>query len=261
MKYLMTTKTPAFAFATLLFSSMASAALLNNDGTLGGESTPNGTAPFSQWNRGSVNSVFAAWDVFANPVAGPHAPDVSGSFPTDGSLADGLNGNNASIGMTAGAANSFLVGGNIYSPDVATAFAAEVPGYGNGAAWNTRVVVQFRTRGSGLDFTGLALTYDNTGTQTLQWQDRVYYEQLSATPLGGSFGGTEIDSIVVFDILGFNPSEFTLAFAAASSSMSLANVAVDVFTTQAVLAPVPEPSSFVLVAIGLLGLSTFRRRR
>jgi hypothetical protein len=136
----------------------------------------------------------------------------------------------------------------------------DVPGYGNGSTWNTRVVLQFRTRGTGIDFDGLELRYDNGGTQTLLWSDRTYDEQLSATPLGG-FGGTEIDSLVVFDILGFNPAEFTLAFAADGSSMSLANVAVDVFTTQASLAPVPEPSSFALVTIGLLGLSAFRRRR
>jgi len=260
MKYLMKTKTTAFALATLLFSSMASAALLNNDGTLGGEATPNGATPFSQWDRGDANSVYAGWDVFTNPVAGPHAPDLPNSFPADGSLAGGLNGADAAISMTAGAADSFLVGSNIYSPTVATAFEAQVPGYGNGATWNTRVAVQFRTRGSGLDFDGITLTYDDGGPQVLTWNDRTYFEELSSTALGG-FGGTEIDSIVVFDILGFNPAEFTLAFAAASSSMSLANVAVDVFTTQEVLAPVPEPNSFVLVAIGLLGVSAFRRRR
>ena len=208
---------------------------------------PNGTtSPFENWSLGAANSVNAQWEVFTDAVGTPgNLPDVAGSYPASGSPSG------AAAVVIGNTPSAFLTGGgNIYSFAAPTSFTVTVPNYNLGAGWNTRFVAQIQNQGNPLDFSSMKLSYDG-GNQLLPFD---YTDELVGNPAP--------ENLFAWDLAGFNPSSFTLTFAASASSMSLDAIAVDTFTQQGTFSPmgVPEPATGVLAALGLIGTLAARRR-
>jgi hypothetical protein len=208
---------------------------------------PDGTtSPFEDWTLSDANSVHAQWEVFTDAVGTPgNLPDVAGSFPADGTPSG------ATAVVIGNTPSAFLTGGgNIYSFAAPTSFSVTVPNYGLGAGWNTRFVAQIQNQGNPLDFSSVLLSYDG-GNQLLPFD---YTDELVGNPAP--------ENLFAWDVVGLNPSTFTLTFNASSSSMSLDALAVDTFTQQGAFAPmgVPEPATGALAALGLLGIAALRRR-
>jgi len=208
---------------------------------------PNGaTSPFENWSLSAANSVHAQWEVFTDAVGTPgNLPDVAGSYPASGSPSG------AAAVVIGNTPSAFLTGGgNIYSFAAPTSFTVTVPNYNLGVGWNTRFVAQIQNQGSLLDFSSVKLSYDG-GNQLLSFD---YTDELVGNPAP--------ENLFAWDIAGFNPSTFTLTFAASASSMSLDALAVDTFTQQEAFSPlgVPEPATGALAALGLIGTLAARRR-
>ena len=210
------------------------------------------------WTQGDQHSTFSGWNTFDESVFGteddpaspPHVfePDV-GSFGTPSSLS--LN--------TAG---SFVTsGGNLYSFSVAQDFTATINSGTSGGS-NTRIVSQFRTLGTELDYDSILLSEDLGAAGSRAPDMMVETERVA---LGG-FGGTEVDYLAVWD-LPTSQEAFRLDFNAAGSSLSLDQFYVDTFTQDSPFVTptaIPEPASFA--ALGVFGVSAFgvarlRRRR
>jgi hypothetical protein len=206
-----------------------------------------GSAPIN-WSAGAVNSTAYHWNNFllGGTYPGPLVPDQATFNP-------GLS--NAGLTETTGMA--FLTsGGNIYSPSFAIAISTTLPNYNfsstPGGDWNTTVFVQTRTIGSEINYAGLTLGWtDGVGPQSVTTAQAFYSQELERVPNPG-FGGFVVTNIWGFNV-PFNPSQFTLNFAGAESSVSLDQLRVDTFAT-----PVPEPSSMML--LGGAALAWWRRR-
>lgn len=229
----------SFAILLALAAQPAVAAFLTPDST---------TSPFEEWTRSDVDSSYAEWDEFSDP-AGPNPPDVGAFGPTTADLIE-TGGNGAFI----------TSGGNIYSFSGATDFEVSVPAYNYGSSYTTRVVMQIRTLGNGLDLPSVVLSYDGLA----QGLAPDYTTELARTALGG-FGGVEIDNIFAWDVLT-SPGDFQIGFSAAGTSMSLDRLVVDTFAHtgdfSSYPAIVPEPTAIVLVGFALCGgLAMGLRRR
>ncbi|MDZ4817574.1 MAG: PEP-CTERM sorting domain-containing protein [Planctomycetota bacterium] len=207
------------------------------------------TAPFGDWTRGvTTNSVYAGFDFFTQAYLSTNSPDV-GSWP----VSPDPTPLGSDVTVTQNMAGAFLTGGgNIYSFSVATDFTVDIPGHSYGSGWNTRVVAQVRTLGTEIAPGSIGLIY-NDGVDDVEIGS-TYTAELERISLGG-FGGTQVDTMYVFDIPGFNAESFSFGFTASGSSLSLDRLAVDTFTTQSALSPVPEPSTMALLAIGLSGVA------
>ncbi|MDZ4817573.1 MAG: PEP-CTERM sorting domain-containing protein [Planctomycetota bacterium] len=191
------------------------------------------TAPFQSWTRGvTTNSLYAGFDVFTGAYALPNSPD-NGSWPVSPAPAPLGSG----VTVTQNVDGAFITtGGNIYSLGATSAFTVEIPGHDYGAGWNTRVVAQIRSLGTMIDLNSFDLAYfDGATTQTI---GNVYYEERARVELGG-MGGDLVDHFVVFDIAGFNAGSFLFDFKAIETSFSLDQLAIDTFTTQSALSPLP----------------------
>jgi hypothetical protein len=213
------------------------------------------TRPFRDWTRGDANSTYAEWDVFTfTPGVVEYAPDA-GTFPTSGTP----NGADSLLVVNTDQAEWFTTSGaNIYSPTVAMSFTATAPSYGLGAGWNTRAVLHIQTLGTEVDPSTLVMRYNNGSSDVAAAS--IFHAVLDEIQLGG-FGGTLIDQFFVFDVVGFNPSEFAFDFGATGPHMSLGGVAIDAFTTQSPLSAAPEPAGWTLAALAAVGLVFLSRRR
>lgn len=233
------------SMALVMLSGAAQAAFLVPDGV---------TPPFESWSRDDANSTYAEWDTFtnANSADGVNAPDV-GSF---GPAA-------ATLSQTAPDPGGFAIiasSGNIYSFNSRTSFDVELPGYGLGVGYNTRVVAQSRTLGNVPDLGSVMVTYNDGVTDVSVAPDYVLQEEITS----GGFSG--LVSTFGWDLPGVNPSSLLFELDAAGSSMSLANLVVDTYVQTAAFPAfppvVPEPASALGVstalAVGLVGVA--RRR-
>lgn len=205
-----------------------------------------GTAPIT-WNAGDTNSTSYHWSNFnvGGTYPGPFTPNQPSFNP-------GLA--NASLTETTGL--GFVTGGgNIYSPSFAIGVTATLPNYNfsssPGGGWNTTVYVQTRTLGSEINYPGLTLGWNDGAAQSMTSSQAFYSQELERVPLGG-FGGFSVTKIWGFNV-PYNPSQFTLNFLGAESSVSLNQVRIDTFAT-----PVPEPSSMLL--LGGAAVAVWRRR-
>jgi len=226
-----------------LFPSLASAGIY-----IPGDSVAGVDGVVFGWSRGDANSTYNAWDVFEGTfTAGGAAfsdttPDVPGQFGTP-------------IGTINVGAGTFNVGGNAYSNAVALDFNAIVPSGTDGT--NTRIVAQFETGGSELDYSSILLSTSTASSGTIA---PGMVKEIGRTALGG-FGGSQVQYLAVWDING-SQDEYRLDFNASSSSLSLREFHVDSFTQNTPFVTpvaVPEPSSFAL--IGLAGLGCWASRR
>lgn len=200
------------------------------------------------WSRSDTNSAYNAWDIFegtfsagGNPFS-DSSPDVAGQFGTP-------------IGTINVGPGTFNVGGNAYSNSFALDFNSVVPS-GTGST-NTRIVAQFETGGSELDYSSILLSTNSATDGTIV---PGMVKEISRVALGG-FGGAEVQYLALWDIVG-SQAEYRIDFNASASSLSLREFHVDSFTQSTPFVTpvaVPEPSSFAL--IGLAGLGCWVKRR
>jgi hypothetical protein len=231
----------AAALAATLASSAASAAFIVPDGA---------TAPFESWSRGDIDSTYAEWDTFtrANSSQGVNSPDVGQS---------GVLGATLSQTTLDGGFAIITSGGNIYSFSGRTSFDVQLPGYGLGAGHNTRIVVQARTLGSTPALSSVGITYSDGGGSVTASPEYISQVEIAE----GGFSG--LISTFGWDLVGYNPSSVLFELTASSSSMSLANLAVDTYTQTTAFPAfpnvVPEPS--VIALAGLAACVTVARGR
>lgn len=194
---------------------------------------PSSANPVFGWNRGDANSFFYGWNNFQ-------------SYPTDTPDVSGSSGpGTASLTETTG--QGFLTGGgNIYSFSAPTAFVVTLPTYNLGNGFETKVVAQFRTLGTELQYSNILL----------DGQAPTFTQELARTALGG-FGGDQVDYLASWT-LPSNTNSLNFTFNASGSSMSLDIVHVDGFASAVA---VPEPSSMAIIGIGLASATYWRRRK
>jgi hypothetical protein len=205
------------------------------------------------WSRGAANSTYSGWDFF-EAVAAPgfagtpftdSTPDIVGQFGTPSSI---------SVGPGALGVGS----GNAYSPFVALSFSSIVNS-GTSGGNNTRIVAQFRTGGSELDYQGILLS---TSTETPGTVAPSLMMETGRVALGG-FGGDQVDYLSLWDLTS-SQSAFRLDFRAASSSLSLQEFHLDTFVhNSAFITPsaVPEPGTLAVLGFVTGGGWMVRRLR
>ena len=184
--------------------------------------------------RGSANSEAGYWEVFTMAAGAP------------GNLADGAGSTSGAV-LTQHSPNAFLTGSdNIYNfTDASTFTLADVTPFALGT-----VVLQTRTVGSELDYSSVQLTYtDGGGVHSVA--------PLFRLELDRSVGnGDNVSSLWQWDLSGLGVSSYSIAFAAAESSMSFDALTLDTWNQFSV---VPEPS--VAALGGIAGLLLLTRAR
>lgn len=184
--------------------------------------------------RGTANTEAGYWEVFTVAAGAP------------GNLADRA-GSTTGAGLTQNNPTSFLTGsGNIYNfTDASTFTLADVTPFALGT-----VVLQTRTVGSELDYSSVQLTYtDGGGVHSVA--------PLFRLELDRSVGnGDNVSSLWQWDLSGLGVSSYSIAFAAAESSMSFDALTLDTWNQFSV---VPEPS--VAALGGIAGLLLLTRAR
>ncbi|MEM6328985.1 MAG: dockerin type I domain-containing protein [Planctomycetota bacterium] len=185
-------------------------------GTAGGQDWP--TVP---WTRGAEGTTYAEWDQFFLP-GGPNEPDVA--FLGFEEQFD------ANVAETTGLA--FVTsGGNIYSFAGATAFDVTMPTIDAGPGFDTYVVLQFTAIGNLPDLQSPVLT---AGGESFGFDGQLNTFSGQAT---GQFGGADVTNVWWWELGEVGADEVLIQFNAAASSMSLTNLVIDTFTTEASALP------------------------
>ena len=196
------------------------------------------------WSRGDVNTFYSGWDTFVDEdgTAGGFFLDTTPDLTLAGLTA--APGGFASINETSG--GTIPVGsGNIYSPFATLTFAVNVPSYDLGDGFLTRIVAQFRTQATPLDYSSI----------TLGGQAASYTEIISSEVSSGPFGdSTTVEYLASWD-LPTTATDYTLAFNASETSLSLDQLHID-----GSVAAIPEPAA-VLWFVAIAGGAAFCRLR
>ena len=220
------------------------------------------------WNATDTDSTFAHWNSFNDFPGGPTIGNFgflpAGTSPTSQqSFANGGTANS----LTFLSNQSITSGGNAYgglfgpgdnSSFITDAFTTVRSGTSGGDY--SRVVVQFDTLGSELDY-GSILLSPSVATEGTIVPD--FVAETDRQSLGGQFGGTGVSYLALWD-LDTSQAEYRIDFNASGSSMSLNNFRVDSLTQNAAFitpTAVPEPSSVAVIAMIVGGLSVQRWKR
>ncbi|MEX2112060.1 MAG: PEP-CTERM sorting domain-containing protein [Pirellulales bacterium] len=200
---------------------------------------PSWTRPVDDTQAATDQTTYQSWNVFTS-TTGPNAPDVAEINP---------NGTANAYDSSSAASGSFVTsGGNIYSfTAVSIEPRAIVPGFATGELTNS--LVQVLVQGSLIDVDDLTL--DGVSVSTLADYS---YTELSSTPLGG-FGGAAVEHAWTFTAPA-DLASFQLDWGWNAESASLDRISID---TQ--VAAVPEPATWALALVGMLGLGVVARRR
>jgi len=184
--------------------------------------------------RGSANSAAGYWEVFTVAAGAP------------GNLPDGP-GSTTSAVFTQHSPNGFLTGsGNIYNFADASAFTlTDTTSFTLGT-----VILQTRTVGSELDYHSVQLNYtDGSGSHSVSPLFRLELDRSLSN-------GANVSSLWQWDLSGLGVSSYSIAFAAAESSMSFDSLTLDTWNQFSV---VPEPS--VAALGGIAGMLLLARAR
>jgi hypothetical protein len=205
----------------------------------------------TSWTRGTGGATYQEWDVFDG-------------YPTDNTPDIGNVNDNGTASLTETTGQAFVTsGGNVYSFSVPTFFEVTIPELDVPTpAHNVTAILQVKTQGTELDYSSLKLN----------GLDPVDSAELSRVSLGG-FGGNAVESWFLFDLpyAAFGTGspglvDLLLTFNASGSSMSLDRLSIDTslmpfgFYGEPNPVAVPEPTSAVLLALGMLMVARRRRR-
>jgi len=227
-----------FLFAGLLKPDIAQAEII-----------PSIDSPSFGWVRGTPNSTFSGWDVFSNETPTlatilDSTPELPGQFGASAQLRE-----TSGLGIVVGS-------GNIYGLSGATTFIVEQPGLNLGPSASARIVAQFQTLGSELNYGSIRLS--GTGfTNMLPNFTQELSRSAFGPPGGGQGSGVNVRYLAGWD-LSQNIGNYSLAFESAASAVSLARFQLDTFAT---VTAVPEPASIALLALGVTGVLLLRARR
>lgn len=231
-----------------------------------GDTVPGVQGDVFTWSAGSSHSTFAFWDSFAafpgGTVPGGIAPDTD--IAADLSFANG----GISSDLTFDSFATIVGSGNAYGFNFAPGLPAFQPDFitdatlnvrsGTSGGSNTRIVAQWRTQGSELDYDGILLRASAT--------DPGIAPSLSIETgrmsLGG-FGGELVDRLAIWD-LATSQDEFNIDFNANANHLSLDQVRVDSFTQASAftsVTAVPEPGSMALLSLTTGVVANRCRRR
>lgn len=189
----------------------------------------------TQWSRDDSQATYYEWDVFTMLPGATFPFTAAGLHPADvWSHGPGETGATLEEKTGTGLITSSQ---NIYSFAAATSFDLNVPAYGLGEEYYTTVILQTSSQGSPLDPDSVHLVGSDE-------------EPIAPHVTHKIFEGVLPSSIGDVDVVEYwfqwnLPATFglqenyLLQFGAAASSMSLANVSVDTFTS---LEPVVEPT-------------------
>ena len=220
---------------TPLFSIAFFTLLLAHAGTLLAA-----TVSPTQWTRGDgPGATYQAWQTFVG--AGPWAPDLADQNPN---ASASLSGTNSVTGNSFNPTSS----GNIYTFTDPGNFSIDVPAYGLGTGHFTTVLLETRTHGMELDYSGIQLD-SMPPSMTVE---------LGRQTVDTTFGpATQVDTWYQWNLPASagGAASHAITFSGADFHVSLVEVAVDTYTTNAgpvvEPSPIPEPASECLLLVGL----------
>jgi hypothetical protein len=111
------------------------------------------------------------------------------------------------------------------------------------------VVFQARTLGSELDYSSVKLAYELNGVEQLLGTSRIENDR-------GTILGASVSSEWAWNLVGLGVTSYEVRFAAAAESLSFDSATLDTLAASAV----PEPSSWALAIVGLVGTGWLARR-
>lgn len=250
------------AFVALLFPAICSADIFTPGSTVSGV-----RGEVFTWSSGVANSTSAFWDSFhlfpGGTAPGGIAPgtDVAAEVSfADGGIDSDLTFD--SFATIVGSGNAygfnFAPGLPAFQPEFVTDATLNVrSGIAGGS--NTRIVAQWRTQGSELDYERLLLRT----TPTAEGIAPSLSLETGRSSLGG-FGGELVDHMAIWDLTS-SQAEFNIDFNADANHMSLDQVRIDSFTQAtpfAAVTAVPEPGSLALLSLATgLAANRYRRRK
>jgi hypothetical protein len=193
-------------------------------------------ASWGGWTRGDAGTLYAEWDTFTDLTHGASndrtaAPDVGQSGATGAHIA----WNNGTF--RAGSGNLYSFSGIEFFQILAT---------GGPASGPVRAVLQTENWGNGFDLSSIKLNGVAPTTSVVTFTDPAY---------NSSFGPVTLTERLFIWELASAPASFTFDLASASPDLSFAQVAIDIAA-----APVPEPETYAMLAVGL-GLVGWQVRR
>ncbi len=229
-----------------------------------GDSVPGVPGQVFTWSALAPNSTHSIWNGF-DDFPGGSAPGFlpAGTSPAPQSS---FSGDATTSALTFQSNAMLLSSGNAYGglfseiqdPSFLTDAFATVRSGTTGGPY-TRIVLQFETLGSELDYSSLLLSLSPLVPGTIDVSHGI---ETGRTTLGG-FGGERVSYLALWD-LETSQDEFRIDFMASSYHMSLENFRIDSLTQNAPFVTpgvVPEPSSSLAIALLAIRGLTRRRRR
>jgi hypothetical protein len=199
-------------------------------------------AAWGGWQRGSTGSLYAEWDSFDDATHGTASDRTAkadvGSFNTSSDPYLSWN-----VGTFATGAK------NLYSFSAAEQFQTKLSG-GAGAGGAVRAVLQVEDWGTPLDLASVTLNGTAPTTAQTTFTDPAY---------PSSFGPVTLTQRLFYWDLPSAPGEYQFAFNSTESSLSLAQVSLDVGSIGT--APVPLPPAIWLFGSALAAMVTRGKAR
>ncbi len=225
-----------------------------------GQSVPAAPSEVFPWAAGAAHSTSALWERF-DDFPGGSAPGFlpTGTSPEpQASFTTGTEANSLTFQSNQSLASSGNAYGGLFGPGDDSTFLTDaylIVRSGITGGDFTRIVVQFETLGSELDYQSILLS-DNTTTPGSVAPS--FSIETDRQALGGTFGGDGVSHLAVFD-LPSSAEAYRVDFQATSTNLSIDRLRVDSLVQNRPFV-VPEPTSSIALALAIGGWSLRRRR-